>query len=776
MRIRVRAGDRELELSAPGELTVGRHESCTVQLSEPVVSGVHAVLRTGVDGEWMLADQDSSGGTWRGNDRVEQVAVDGPLEVRLGDPVVGPLVELTPVADDGEPAHSVEPAADREAPLRTRIGRDPDNDVVLSDLLVSRQHAELRQRGEEVELVDLGSRNGTFVNGRRVQRAVLDELDLVAIGHTLFRAVGGRLEEYVETGAVTFEASGVTVAGPEQQTLVDDVSFALTECALLAVVGPSGSGKSTLLQALAGLRPADAGTVAYAGRDLYGDYEELRNRIGFVPQEDILHRELTVRRAVEYAGRLRFPADVTAEERRARIDEVLDELGITHRGDVRIDQLSGGERKRVSVALELLTTPSLLFLDEPVAGLDPGLARSLMQLLRALADAGRTIVVVTHDVASLRLCDQVLVLAPGGVPAYVGLPQFAPAHFEREELTEVFADLAADPSRDWRYAGRPARPDPQGSRAPPAISPPPPQQSWWSQLRTLTARSAEVLVADRRNLGLLLAQAPLLGLLMLAALPPGELAAPEPSEVRFVSTAGLVLFVLLVGATWLGANNAIREIASELAVLRRERAVGLSLSAYVTAKSLVLGTLTVAQAVVLTALAIARQGGPDSAVLLGWGPGELALAVALAGLAAMGLGLLVSALAGSPDRATSILPILLIVQLVLSAGVVLPEIVDRPGLRELSNVASAQWGVAAAAATVDLNELQQFGDRLRELREVDAADPVPVVEALLDPADPASRWAHTPRAWLTAVGALVALTLVPIVAASRVLRRYDPGR
>jgi hypothetical protein len=237
-----------------------------------------------------------------------------------------------------------------------------------------------------------------------------------------------------------------------------------------------------------------------------------------------------------------------------------------------------------------------------------------------------------------------------------------------------------------------------------------------------------------------------------------------------------VLFVLLVGATWLGANNAIREIARELPMLRRERAAGLSLSAYVLSKALVLGALTVVQTVVLVALATGRQDGPGRGVVLGWGTGELMVVVALAGLASMALALLISALSGSPERATSVLPVVLILQLVLAAGVVLPEIVDRPVLRELSLVSSTQWGVAGAASTVDLDSLQVFDDRLRDLRSVDANDPEAAVEALAAPPEPDGRWAHTTGAWVRALLALIALIAVPLVATAFVLRRYDPGR
>jgi ABC transport system ATP-binding/permease protein len=803
--LRVSVDGRSMELP-PGEHSIGRAEDCRIIVEDMRVSRQHAVLRSSADG-WSLEDLGSTCGTFLDGQRAERLAISGPVEVLLGDADDGtrlrlePLVERREAPPTGEiappptPSPSPSPSptptpttaegARRPRPTgvfasmhaageRTVLGRDASCDVVIEDLLVSRRHAELRRLPDgRYELEDLGSRNGTFVNGRRVQRQVLDELDLVTIGLSSFLFALGRLEEYRDTGSVTFEASGITVVGDHGTTLLEDVSFSLTERSLLGIVGPSGSGKSTLLAALSGLRPATSGTVLYGGRDLYADYDELRNRIGFVPQEDILHRELPLRQALEYAARLRFPAEVTEGERTARIDEVLDELGLGHRADAPISRLSGGQRKRTSVALELLTKPSLLFLDEPASGLDPGLARVLMRLLRDLADGGRTIVVVTHELDNLRLCDQILVLAPGGVPAYCGPPQQAAARFEREDLVDVFSDLATEPAETWRQQPPAVRPVGREVHPPPD---PVRQQGWWSQTRTLAARYLSVLAADRRNLALLLAQAPVLGVLMLAALPAGELGVPPPPEVRLVSTAGLVLFVLLLGATWVGANNAIREIARELPVLRRERGVGLSLSAYVTSKVIVLAGLTTVQAVVLVAVATARQRGPRGAVLLGWPLGELMVVVALAGVAAMALALLVSALAGTPERATSILPMLLILQLVLSAGAVLPEIADRPVLRELGALSSAQWGVAAAASTADLNDLQLFDERLRGLRTVDVESPADAVASLTAEGGAEARWEHSPGAWGRSVGALLVLTMASVGATILVLRRYDPGR
>ncbi len=388
-----------------------------------------------------------------------------------------------------------QPTTVRPLPAKTvRIGRDAGNDLV-----VSRRHAELRALPDgRHEIVDLGSHNGTFLNGQPVDRAVVEAGDIIGIGHSAFSLVGDVLQEFVDTGEVSLDVQDLEVhvgrSGRGRKTLLDKVSFPVGEKCLLGVVGPSGAGKSTLLNALTGLRPADTGTVLYDGRDLYRDFAGLRQRIGLVPQDDILHSQLTVRKALGYAAEPRFPQDTAKAERQARVSEVIHEPGLEQRVDQPIHSLSGGQRKRVSVALELLTKPSLLFLDEPTSGLDPGMDRSVMHMLRGLADDGRTVIVVTHSVLSLEVCDRLLVLAPGGRIAYYGPPDDALAFFGFSEWPEAVEAFENDRDRDWAttYADSPfhrqyiagASAQPQLPPAAPgaSVAPPPKTRNWGAQL------------------------------------------------------------------------------------------------------------------------------------------------------------------------------------------------------------------------------------------------------------------------------------------------------
>jgi ABC transport system ATP-binding/permease protein len=701
---------------------------------------------------------------------------------------------------------------------RARIGRDRENEIVVDDLLVSRLHAELRARPDGAhELVDLGSRNGTFVNGRAVERVAVRENDIVTVGHHTFRLVGSGLEEYVDTGSISFEARGLRVVAPGGRTLLAGVTFSLEERAFLAVAGPSGSGKSTLLGALTGLRRATAGQVLYDGQDLYRRYDELRNRLGYVPQEDVVHRVLTVAQALDYAAQLRFPPDVDRTQRTAAIGEVLAELAIADLRDQTIDQLSGGQRRRVAVAMELVTKPSLLFLDEPTSGLDPGNERALMTMLRKLADAGHTVITVTHAMESVGLCDRLLILAPGGRPAYFGPPQLGPAAFDCDDLQEVFELLNARPERDWsevlaagpasvglggRPASQPGANEPaliEAARSEPAVIEPPPAEPARSersegstvsaaarsllvgarrkasQFSVLVRRQARVIAADRRNAVLLVAQPLVLGVLMLAALPAHQLAAPGAGQVRAVSEAGLVLLVMILGATWIGAANAIGEIVRERPIIQRERASGLAVLPYVASKVAVLGTLTAAQCVVMALLALARQGSHDQGSLFPAPLPELVLAAVLAGVCGMALALLISAVASTADQAMTILPVILVLEMLLAMGGLFPNLIDKPVLKQLSYAAGTQWAFAASASSADLGRMQAFNAIAREAPTLQLDAPLTRFESLATGLSEPASWQHRPATWLEDVGILLGIGGLAVLATGLAVRARPPG-
>ncbi|MGY0235796.1 ATP-binding cassette domain-containing protein [Longispora urticae] len=794
--IRLPHGERRFT-PADGVVIIGRDPLCPLVVDDPRVSRQHVEVGYR-DGRWRLRDLGSSNGTYTAAGPIGVLDIVGPCAVRLGaadGPTVlfrpelaaGPLPPPTHLVPDEAPSgatptvltsppvpapvHQAHPAAQPAAGAppgmrfeagrvpsaryqpgtRTRIGRAPDNDIVLADLLVSGYHADLIRDSSGTRILDHGTRNGTFVNGREVTHAQLRPGDLLSFGHHQMVFDGRELREYVDTGRVSLRAEGLTVT-VGARTLLAGVSFDLSECSLLAVVGPSGAGKSTLLGALTGNRPAQRGTVTYEGRDLYAEYDDLRHRIGLVPQDDILHSQLTVRRALRFAAALRFGPDVTVAERDQRIDEVLGQLALTPHADQRIDTLSGGQRKRTSVALELLTEPSLLFLDEPTSGLDPALDRDVMVGLRDLADRGRTVVVVTHSPLHLSVCDRVLVLGRGGTVAYFGPPGEVLAFFGAREYADVFQQVYQDPE-GWaaRFAATVGQaPVP----APPRVEPgspgaaPRPRQGWLRQVGILTRRMSAVTVADRMYAALLLGLP--LGLAALLHVIPGDDGLGRPANALGRSTeAQQLLVVLIVGAVFFGLAGGVRELVGERAIYRRERAVGLSPGAYLASKLLVFTVVTAVQSALFVFLGLLGRPGGRDALVLGLPVLELFVAVWLTALTCTTLGLLVSAYVTTGEQTMPVLVGLVMAQLVLSGG--LFEVVGRTGVEQLSWLSPSRWGYAAAAGTVDLRGI--------------------MVEP---PAD--ALWRHQVTGWLWALWVLVVQAVLLTFATRWALRRHEPGR
>ncbi|PAU50610.1 ABC transporter ATP-binding protein [Streptomyces albireticuli] len=645
-----------------------------------------------------------------------------------------------------------------------RIGRALENELVVSDLQVSRHHAEFRATGDgRFEIVDLGSHNGTYVNGQPVRQQIIGPHDIVGVGHSTFRLVGDRLEEFVDTGDVSFSARHLTVTVDGGKQILKDVSFGVPEKSLIAVIGPSGSGKSTLLKALTGYRPANEGDVLYDNRNLYKQFAELRQRIGLVPQDDILHKELTVRKALRYAAKLRFPGDTAASEREARIGEVLTELKLDIHAEKKVTSLSGGQRKRVSVALELLTKPSLIFLDEPTSGLDPGMDRDVMQLLRGLADDGRTVLVVTHSVAELAICDKLLVMAPGGSVAYFGPPEEALNFFGYETWADVFSAFENYRDYDWSgrwrgsqhyqmYAADIDAVAPQSVHVQPQMIQPPKAQSWGSQLWTLMRRYSSVIASDRGFLALMLILPAVLGAVS-TVIPADFGLGPGPAKNHFTNRdSGTILLILAVGACFAGAANSVRELIKERVIYERERATGLSRSAYLMSKVVVLGFITVLQGALISAIGFGVRGEkmPKEGVILTNLPAvEMTLVIMALGFTSMMFGLIISSLVKTAEKTMPLLVMFAIVQVVFTG--VLFQIFDKVGVEQVAWLMPSRWAIGAAGATADLNVLMPWP----------GAGPDPL-------------WEHTAAQYLLDMGVLLGIGVACGFVVARLLRRHEP--
>ncbi|MYW66651.1 FHA domain-containing protein [Streptomyces sp. SID8379] len=648
-----------------------------------------------------------------------------------------------------------------------RIGRALENELVVSDLQVSRHHAEFHATPDgRFEIHDLGSHNGTYVNGQPIPksgRALLGPNDIVGVGHSTYRLVGDRLEEFVDTGDVSFSARHLTVTVDGGKQILKDVSFGVPEKSLIAVIGPSGSGKSTLLKALTGYRPANQGDVLYDNRNLYKQFAELRQRIGLVPQDDILHKELTVKKALKYAAKLRFPADTSEQERQQRIDEVLRELKLDIHKEKKVTSLSGGQRKRVSVALELLTKPSLIFLDEPTSGLDPGMDRDVMQLLRGLSDDGRTVLVVTHSVAELALCDKLLVMAPGGAVAYFGPPEEALNFFGYDTWADVFS--AFENYRDYDWAGRwkgsqhyqmyAADIDavaPQSIQmAPPAAVKPPKPQPWGAQLITLIRRYVSVIASDKGFMGLMVILPAVLGIVSVVIPAEFGLGPPKPPS-KFNADAGTIMLIVAVGMCFSAAANSVRELIKERVIYERERATGLSRSAYLMSKVIVLGVITAIQGVIICAIAFTPRELPEEGLLMP-PAAELCISIIALGFTSMMFGLVISSLVKTSEKTMPLLVMFAIVQVVFTG--VLFQIYGSIGLEQFAWLMPSRWAIGAAGATLDLSHVMPPWDP----KKPDDLDPL---------------WEHSVAQWGIDLTVLIVLGIICGFLVARLLRRHEP--
>ncbi|MFI0408636.1 FHA domain-containing protein [Actinomadura sp. 3N508] len=699
----------------PGDrVLVGRGAECDIVLDDARVSRRH--LELAFDDGWVLRDLDTANGTWHEETALSARPVGAGLAVRVGDPLDGPIVELVAVsALPGATGGHGAGALPDPVPLGRylTIGRGRGNTVVLDDPLVSRKHARivLGARGHVVQ--DLGSANLTFVNGDCATRAALRDGDVLTCGRTRLVRIADRLHFLPGTADTGLEADGLAVApAAAGEPFAPTLTLRLAGGSLLAVVGPSGCGKSTLLRLLAGrLRPS-AGRVRYESQDVHAN-AEVRTRIGLVPHEPAGHPRLTVGQALSYTAELRRPRDIGPAQRTAAVRGVLTETGLADAAGRRVAALDEDRRRRLGIAAELITDPSLLLVDEPLAGLDPGRAREMMRLLRRLADAGRQVLITTREPSELDLCDSVLVLAPGAYEAYLGPPSGLRRRFVSTSWADVFDDLARVAAARSGLAGTPetgpssgARPLNGGGRDGPVpreegtpapagavVRDPAVRRRVLRDAGVLARRRVRLLIADPAEAALLVLVVPLLVLLGVAVADSSGLAVPDGGARR-------VLVVLVLGVAAAAALPPARDLAKERALYGHERAAGLLPEAYLLAKTAVFGGLAAVQAVLAVLLLRAVRPGPADAVLLGLPTVEVAAGLAVTAVVCALLGMAVSAHVPGSEWALPAVTLVTAVQMALCGGLV--PLADEPVLAGAAVLLPARWGFAALAATVDL--------------------------------------------------------------------------
>ena len=723
-------------------ISIGRLPDNDIALTFDGVSRQHAQLERQGAG-YKIVDLNSTNGLIFQGQRIREKPLADGDTFRISDGQGNSITLVYQGVSIGKPpapSVAVFPLAGRN---RVTIGRDPACDLKLDHPTVSRRHAQLDVQGSQHVLLDLGSTNGTFVNGQPIQRLVLPVGARVQIGAYELTYDGAAIRHVSQKGRIHLDALGLRrevrgdhrlervrtylLKGEFQKALsalrqgdsfalLRDISLAIRPREFVALVGSSGTGKTTLLNALSGFQRAK-GRVLINGDDYYTNFDAYRTLVGYVPQADIVHLDLPVAQALRYAARLRLP-DLSPTEVDARIERALQAVDIWECRDRLVRQLSGGQRKRVSIALELLAEPSLFFLDEPTSGLDPGLEKKLMYTLRDLADQEeRTIVLVTHATANIDRCHHVAFLGEGGRLVFFGPPQEVKSFFQASDFPDIYNEIERDPvyweqqfraSRYYQQYIEQRRYQPTGAAPSSLASPVTPQTSFRAkalaacnphQLWILVRRYFELIFRDTRNLAILLMQAPVIALLLL-------MVAHKDDLVSKVIPAQRIVFMIACVAVWFGIINSVREITKETSIYKRERMVNLGMVPYVLSKIIVLLLLCLVQSFVLLFVLGLKVEFPNKGVLLP-GPLEIYITAVLTTLAGLALGLCISALVSNEDKAMSVVPIMLIPQIIFAGMVFKLE----GGGKIISWLTLSRWALEALGATVDLSALKALAPR-----------------------------------------------------------------
>jgi ABC transport system ATP-binding/permease protein len=746
-------------------LTLGRAPHNQIVVISRFVSANHARIEpNGVSHQ--IVDVGSTNGLLYQGQRLApntpKALIDGDI-IRIGDPIGGSFVTLTYINPAAVRTQQLPPIALPGPGMPLLIGRGQGG--AWENPQISRNHATIQYQVDGTYVLrDLGSTNGTYVNGQRITAHTLRHGDVIQIGPFKLTHTGTALLQQAQRSGMRIAARALIVERPDdratlcqlaqarlrgvgtpQKRILQQVSLCIEPGEFVALVGGSGAGKSTLMGALSGFARATGGTVQVNGDDFYRNFDAYRSVLGYVPQDDIVHRMLPVGRALDYAARLRLPDDTAAIEIADRITRVLQDVEMSEHRATLVDNLSGGQRKRVSIGSELLADPSLFFLDEPTSGLDPGLEKKMMYTLRRLADGGRTVVLVTHATANIDQCDLVAFMSAGRL-VYYGPPRDAKLFFgvTSDDFADIYTRIdgrfsASDPvfandaamqqayagwqlahrgssDQPWlaelwevRFRGSPydqqyiqsrlgQAGSPLAAAPPAATSGAPVQVSPLRQFRLLAQRYLDLVVQDRRNLTILLLQAPFIAALMALVIKSDAVV----GSGAIFSSARPVMFMLATIAVWFGIINAAREITKEAAIYRRERLANLRIVPYVLSKIVVLTGLVVIQSILLLAIIGMKVHLPDAGIITSVGV-ELFVTTFLASLAGLALGLLISTVATTPDRAISIVPLALIPQIILSGVIFKLE----GATSILSWLAIGRWAMDAYGSIADLNSLPQ---------------------------------------------------------------------
>lgn len=705
-------GIKEYDLTKfqDGSYTFGRSENNSIRLNSGIVSGNHGDIYL-QQGRFYVRDNHSSNGSYiaYGTQFMQMTPEqyyggDGrDMIIRLG----------TNHSMDGiDPVLFLYNGRQKDGRWKTyslhdgdnSIGRAADCDIRIKNVAVSRYHAGIRKVQNQYYVFDNGSTNGVFVNGSRIVKPYcLSNKDIFTILNTTFIYDGDVLYYKVNPEGIALEIHDLNKDVPAKggkKTILDKVSLSIQPNEFVAIIGGSGAGKTTLMTAMSGFDSKVTGQVYCNGTNLRENFQTLKNIIGFVPQQDIIYENITLKKMLYYTAKMKMPQDTSNAEIDERIEEVLGMVELSEHKDTYIRRLSGGQKKRASIAVELLANPGLFFLDEPTSGLDPGTEEHLMRTLSKLSkEQEKTIVMVTHTINNLDLCDKVIIMGYGGRLCYCGSPAGIKDFFRTDDLVKVYDIITADP-KGWETKFRMSGINPVNAHASQEGGEPikPRKVNGFVQLGILTRRYTTLIMNDMQRLALIFGQPLIIGLLL-------TLVAGTGIYEKFTETQS-ILFTLMSGGIWMGLLNTIQEVNKERVILKREYMGNLKLPIYMLSKYIVQGVISLIQAVILVVTFVLVKGTPScKGVIISNATVEMIVLIFLTIYASAGMGLLLSSITKSADRAMAIAPFVLIIQLIFSG--ILFELTGATD--KISYVTFSRWAMESIGSTCNLNELEPPG-------------------------------------------------------------------
>jgi ABC-type multidrug transport system ATPase subunit len=706
--------DNQIQLIESDPIIIGRHGySADIEIEDTTVSKKHAVVVLR-EGTVYLMDSSSANGVYL---REQRIAADDWIPLDEGDTFsIGSCHFKTEyeLSEDFPQSNEVIESVDLKSQVlqygRIAIGREVGSDIQLEDPSISRYHAVISYEKNKFWLEDLKSTNGTYLNGQKIHGKVeLLENDNIVISLTKISLSEGVID--LKTTKAAISAVSISKTYPNGKMGLQNLSIDIPRSRIVALMGPSGCGKSTLLKCLNGDNPATSGQVYIHGLPLNKEnYNLLKKKIGYVPQDDIIHQELTVYRTLYYAAKLRLPDDTTAQEIEARINKVINSLNLAQDKEkdireVRVKELSGGQRKRVSIAVELLIEPTILFLDEPTSPLDPESIDSFLRSLQKLAEEGTTVIMVTHKPEDLAYADDVIFLMIKGYLTYFGNSAKLVEKFGVTDIVQVYAKLSDKDILEANIKEYYLEPNEEGSGLfldedlEKNHDDSPVKQCLW-----LSCRYLEIKASDWSNLFLLFLQPAIVGSLLC---------------VIFDELQVGVLFLMAISSIWFGVSNAAKEIVGELSVYQRERMFNLGLHPYIISKMLVLSLVSLSQIFIFVGIIylrfkVANDHGFSEVYLKPFF--DIVFFMFYLSISASLVGLFLSAIFDSTERVMTVVPISLMPQVML-AGLVAK--INDPLVEFFSFFTLGRWGTEGLARLQDAGAtIHDAGQKTEQLWSV----------------------------------------------------------